>query len=196
MLEETVTDEVLILRDVVYRFRVDTTQARLRAFDAGIDALTGLSVEELADGIEVVQICTKPLQGTKDICDDTFQITRTTFQRMLRVCLQPIEDIHIRCILSDGHDGQQALAVFVRLVVRTYQGVTLRDGSLRSEAFYCCREVIKRYPVQTVSTLLFTNAYACDTQFVGFGDIPVILSSWLTVVLLYHNDITHAERVV
>ena len=195
MLEETVAYEVLILRDVVYRFRVDATQVSLCTFDPGIDALSCLTVEELADGIEVVQICTKPLQGTKDICDDTFQIASTAFQRMLRIRLKTIKNIHIWSILANGHDGQQALSIWIALIVGTYQGVTLRDGRIRSEPFNSRCKVVKRYPVQPVLTLLLTNAYTCDTQLVRLGDIPVVLSRRLTVVLLYHNDITHAERV-
>ena len=88
---------------------------------------------------------------------DAFQVSDSTLQSRIRIGFHSINNIYIRCIASYGHYLYDALAIWVRYIVHTDEGVTLLDQLLRCGSSHGTCEVLERHPRQPILTLTFCS---------------------------------------
>ena len=197
MLEGTILQEIILIRYIIRRLSVHTFEHLPCHLHGGRQALSCLIVEKLTYAIQVIDICSEALQPSEEIRADAFQITDSSFQSMLGIRLHAIQDIHIWCILANGHHSNETLAVRIPVVVATHQGIAFLESFGRRHPFHLGDEVIELQPVQTIFAIIqVTDAYGSHTELIRLGDIPVVFSAGIAVVLLHHNNVTRAQRVI
>ena len=125
------------------------------------------------------------------------EVSHAGLQGVLRVGFLSVEDVDVRCVLAYGHDGHEALALAVAVVVGTYQRVMLLDEGCRRPVLHGGGEVVELHPVESVLTeASVTEASSSDAQLIVLRDVPVVCFRRIVVVLLHLYEVTHAEGVV
>ena len=196
LLKESILQEVIISRHVVCRFAIERTEARQCHLHSGLQVLTRLVVEELTHGIQVIQISAEALQPTEHIRTDAFKVTETTFQGVFRIRLQAVEYIHIRCVLTNRHDGDNTLTVRA-FRIHTDQSIPFLESLFRREAFDLRRKVLESQPIETILAIRqVTYSNLLHPELIRLRHVPVILSVRITVVLLYLDIVTATKGVV
>ena len=127
---------------------------------------------------------------------DALQITDTTLVCVVRIRLQSIGDIHVRCGFTYGHHLDDTFTGRVRKIVPTDESITL--GYQRDIAtLHGCGEVLECNPVQSV----FTQGHVTDTntgndQFVLLRNVVTVIFRRHAIILLHHNAVIHTERII
>ena len=102
----------------------------LQYLELGIHAFACSAKNQVAYGIEVVQILAEALQSAEPGMHDALQITQSTFQSALWVCLQSIDNVQMRGRSSNGDNLHNTLAVRVAEVVNSHECILLLDELL------------------------------------------------------------------
>ena len=197
LLKEAVRHEVVIIRYIIGSLLIEAAEPLQAHFYARLQALARLRIEELAHAIQIVQVSTEALQPSEQIRTDARQVTRAPFQRMFRISFLPVQDIHVRRVVTHRHKREQTLALLVRQVVSPYKRVILMNQQFRRTILHLSGEVVESHPVKPfLPVLSLANAHSRHVQLVRLCHVPVVFLIRVTVILLYEYDIIHAEWVV
>ena len=120
-------------------------------FDASLQPLSSLSVEELTDTVEIIDVCAESLEPSEQVSAHALEVSDTRLQEILWVRLTAIHHIHVRSLRSHRHDVNDTFPFRIRLMVGTNDDVTLLDERLRSATLYLSGEVLEGDPVETVT---------------------------------------------
>ena len=121
--EGSVLQVVVLFSQVVCNTLVGGGEKPLQHFNLRVKALPGTTETEITDRIEVHQKFTEPFQPTEKVVVDTLKVTDTAFQRIGRISLHAVHDIHVWGGGPDCYYLYQTLAVRIGSVINAGKGV-------------------------------------------------------------------------